>query len=225
MKKILIAIPTLNSIPIEFFLSMVNLKAVDQTEISVVANSLVYTARNALALKAIDEGFDWILWLDSDMVFPRDTLVNLMECAEKNNLDYVCGLMFTRAMPCEPVFYKQVVWEQDPKTGAVVKHGAEKYFDYPKNNRPFSIAGSGMGCVLGKTSVIRDVAAKFQCSPFEPMPFLGEDISFCWRLGRLGYKLYCDSRVKVGHVGSYVFNEETFKESEAKKNADSGEPV
>ena len=225
MKKILIAIPCQREVPTEFFLSMIGLQTVEQTEISVVANSLVYTARNALALKAIDESFDYIFWIDSDMVFPRDTLVKLYECAEKNNLDYVSALMFTRAMPCEPIFYKQVLWEQDPKTGAVIKHGAEKYFDYPRNDRPFEIGGSGMGCVLMKTSVVKEIAERFQCSPFEPMPFLGEDISFCWRLGRLGHRMYCDGRVKVGHVGSYVYKEETHLECEAKKNADSGKSV
>ena len=216
MKKILIAIPCLRDVPTEFFLSLMSLKLPDGCELGVVANSLVYMARKQLALKAIDEGFEYIFWLDSDMTFQKETLMRMLECVEKNNIDYLSALMFTRSMPCEPIFYKRVVWKQDPETGVVTDHGAEKYFDYPKD-RVFPIGGSSMGCVLMKTDIVKKCAESFCMSPFEPMPFIGEDLSFCWRLNRLGIKMYCDSRIKVGHIGSWVFDENTFKESEAKK--------
>lgn len=208
MKKILIAIPTMATVPIEFMLSMLGLQTVEQTEVSVVANSLVYTARNQLALKAIEEKFDYILWLDSDMVFPSDTLKKLYEKAEKNNLDFISGLYFSRTQPQKPVVYKSIDWEQDPKT-ALIKHSAEPWYDYPKD-QIFGIGGSGFGCVLVKTSLIKLIAERFQVSPFEPMPFLGEDLAFCWRVSKLGKRMYCDSRVKLGHVGSFVFDEESY---------------
>ena len=211
MKKVLIAIPCQREVPIEFMLSLMSLKTPEGCELGVVANSLVYMARKQLTLKAIEEGFEYILWLDSDTTFQRDTLVNMLECVEKNHLDYLAALMFTRAMPCEPIFYKQVIWERDPATGLVTDHGAEKYFDYPKD-RVFSIGGSGMGCVLMKTSILKECAEFFGMSPFEPMPFIGEDLSLCWRLGKLGVRMYCDSRIKTGHVGSFVFDENTFME-------------
>ena len=35
----------------------------------------------------------------------------------------------------------------------------------------------------------------------------GEDLSFCIRAQELGRKIYCDSRIKMGHVGLRVFEE------------------
>ena len=209
--KVLIAIPTLNSVPIEFFMSILGLKMVEDTEVSIVANSLVYQARNQLALKAIDEGYDYVLWLDSDMVFASDTLTRLLDDAEKYKVDYVAGLAFWRHKPTNPVIYKRVLWGQN-KDGTI-EHGAEIWKDYPKD-KFFEIGGSGMGCVLVRTSVIRKVAETFKCSPFEPMPFMSEDLSFCWRLARLGFPMYCDSRIKVGHVGQYIFDEAFYLEQE-----------
>lgn len=210
--KVLIAIPTLSTVPIEFFLSILNLKMADQTEVSVVANTLVYQARNQLALKAIDENFDYVFWIDSDMVFPSDTLVRLIKSAEEHEADYVAGLAFWRHKPTNPVVYDELVWKQDPETG-LIDHGARIWKNYPKDCF-FECAGTGMGCVLVRTSVIRKVAETFKCSPFEPMPFMSEDLSFCWRLNRLGVKMYCDSRIKVGHVGQYIFDEAFYLEQE-----------
>ena len=134
-------------------------------------------------------------------------LLKLMEDAEQG-MDYVCGLYFKRTLPTNPVIAKTITWERDSKTG-VVNHGAELYLDYPKD-QVFEIAGSGFGCVLTKTQLILDAAEQFAMSPFDPLPSLGEDYSFCWRVGMMGRKLYCDSRVKVGHVGTYVYGETTY---------------
>jgi hypothetical protein len=40
----------------------------------------------------------------------------------------------------------------------------------------------------------------------------GEDISFCLRVKELGKKMYCDSSVKMGHVGQFVYDEDSCKE-------------
>ena len=47
--------------------------------------------------------------------------------------------------------------------------------------------------------------------PFMPVGGFGEDLSFCLRAREAGLKLYCDSRVRCGHVGNVIFNEENCK--------------
>jgi len=205
--KVLIAIPTLNTICVEFFNSIMGLKTNGMAQIGIEVGSLVYEARNKLVLKALERECDYILWLDSDMVFTPDVLLKLMEDAELG-MDYVCGLYFKRTLPTNPVIAKTITWERDSETG-VVNHGAELYLDYPKD-QVFEIAGSGFGCVLTKTQLILDAAEQFAMSPFDPLPSLGEDYSFCWRVGKMGRKMYCDSRVKVGHVGTFIYGEDTY---------------
>ena len=36
----------------------------------------------------------------------------------------------------------------------------------------------------------------------------GEDLAFCLRVKDLGKKVYCDSRIKVGHIGYKTFGED-----------------
>lgn len=210
MKKILIAIPTMSTVPTEFLASMLGLETVEKTKISIAANSLVYMARNQLSMQAIDNCFDYIFWLDSDMTFSRDALKRLYQTAVSADFDLVSGIYFTKSIPPKPVVYKEVKWDADED--GIINHEAEPWYDYPKN-KVFGIGGVGFGGVLVKTQAILDVAEKFRCSPFEPLPMLGEDLSFCWRMGVLGKNMVCDSRVKFGHVGTYVFDEGVYAET------------
>ena len=215
--KILIAVPMLHECRAEFTVSMLNLMGnlpnTADFAISVKIGSLVYEARNYLAMKAITDECDHILWLDSDMTFTPEDIFLLVEDMDQG-MDYVTGLCFSRQLPTNPVIAKEIRWERNEKTG-VVTHGADLYKDYPRD-QVFEIGGSGMACCLMKTDLLKDVAESFRLSPYYPMPQLGEDYSFCWRLHKLGVKMFCDSRVKIGHIGAYNFNEETYLRQEMK---------
>ena len=204
--KILIATPMLGTVNANFLTSMMALQGEGHTQYAVEIGSLVYMARNRLAAKAVDGGFDYILWLDSDMIFPSNVIKALMHDA-RQGLEYVSGLYFRRRLPTEPVICKDVVWERGED--GVIKHGAEPYMDYPRDSI-FEIAGSGLGFCLMKVDIVKEVAKQFMMPPFDPMPALGEDFSFCWRLKKLGVPMYCDSSVKCGHAGEVIFDENTF---------------
>lgn len=215
--KVMIAIPCMRSIPTEFFGAIINLNNNGNTVLAIEANSLVYWARNQLTIKAMkDFKCDYILWLDSDMTFEPDLLIKLLTDAVENDLDFVTGLCFTRVMPTKPTICKKILWGQDSEGNT--QGGAETYVDYPKDQL-FEIAGAGLACALVKVSAIDDVGIKCKMSPFQPLPQLSEDYSFCFRLQQLGYKMWCDSRVKVGHVGSMIYNENVWLEQEKKNEA------
>ena len=82
--------------------------------------------------------------------------------------------------------------------------------DYPKNAL-FKVAGSGLAFVLMNTSMIEAVNKKYGYM-FSPIVGMGEDLSFCFRAASLGYDMYCDSRVKVGHIGQVIYNESFISE-------------
>ena len=195
--KTVIAIPTMGSIKIDTFSSFVQLISED-TSWTVTRNSVVYMAREELAQKAKNAGAEYIFWIDSDMKFPPDTLMKLMEDAEKG-MDFVSGICFTKTTPPNPTILKRFEGE----TGII-------YHDYPKD-QVFEVAASGFGCCLMKTSL-------YEKGVFYPLPNWGEDYSFCIRMKEKGIKMYCDSRVKVGHVGDFDYNEELYQI--ARKNYD-----
>lgn len=213
LKKYLIAIPCLDSIPTPTVASLISMRRVGASKVSFLANSLVYDARNMLAAEALDTGAERILWLDSDMVFD----VNLMQMLAKDmdeGHDYVTALYFRRHIPTSPVLYKSV---DVVKTDDGMRGKTEVYKDYPRNTL-FPIAGSGFGAVMTSAEIVKAVYDAFGY-PFAPMPgVLGEDLSFCWRARQLGYELFCDSRIKARHVSSITIGEEHYERQEGSKN-------
>lgn len=205
--KILIALPMLSTVDARFMSSLMGIQRIGTVRMALEIDSLVYMARNKLALKAIMEEFDYIFFIDSDEEFKPDTLVKLYETAQQGK-DYVTGLYFKRTFPTEPVIQKRIEWERDKETGKI-NVVADTYTDYPRDS-VFEIEGSGLGCTLIKTDIIKKVVQKFAISAFDPLPSFGEDFSFCWRLKQLGIKMWCDSRVKVGHIGTFVYDEDSY---------------
>lgn len=218
--RVLIAIPAMRSVQTDFFISVINLEYNGNTLLSVAANSLVYDARNFLVKKAIENDVDYILFIDSDMVFDSKILINLLKDAVENDYEYITALTFRRQFPTSPTIAKTLTWYQDKDTN--LPHGAaEVYADYPRDQL-FEIAGSGLACTIVKLEAIGRAANAYQMSPFEPLPNLSEDYSFCFRLKELGIKMYCDSRIKIGHVGDFIFNEDVFlKQEKENKNGHS----
>ena len=75
--RTLVAIPCMDMVQTSFMKSLLRLMSVDETQISFRVSSLVYNSRNQLAAEAISQGYDRILFLDSDMVFQPDLLIRL----------------------------------------------------------------------------------------------------------------------------------------------------
>ena len=202
--KTLVAIPCMDMVPTRFLFSCLNLRTDENVEFSLTESSLVYDSRNQLSKKAIEEGFERILWLDSDMVFKPDLFERLSERLDAG-YQMVSGLYFKRKQPICPVLYKECgAYEKDGKHTVYVT----TYDDYPKDSL-FEIAACGFGGVMMTTDIVKQVAEKFGL-PFSPILGFGEDLSFCCKVARLGIKMYCDSAVKLGHVGYKTFDESDY---------------
>ena len=96
--KTLVAVPCLDMVQTSFMNSLLRLMSVDETQISFRVSSLVYDSRNLLAGEAVSQGYDRILFLDSDMVFQPDLLIRLSKDLDEGR-DYVCGLFFSSIPP------------------------------------------------------------------------------------------------------------------------------
>lgn len=183
--KILIAIPTLDYVHVDFMKSLLALTEAIECphEISIQSGTLVYMAREKLANKAINEGFDFVLWLDSDMVF-QPTLLEDLQFSRK---DFITGVYQAR----RPGFTSCIFEKIDLDSFRSVER-------YPSDI--FRVEGCGFGCVLIKTEILKHVMQTYKTC-FMPIKGYGEDIAFCLRARDLGYKLYCDPHVVCGHIG------------------------
>lgn len=211
--RTLIAIPAMDMIHTVFFKSILSMDRVGETMFSTTSSSLVYDARNSLSRKAIEEGFDRVLWFDSDMEFAPDFMKRLSQDLD-DGCEMVSGLYFKRKAPVEPCIYQEVGYFHSEEKKEVTPV-ALTYDDYPKDQL-FEIGGCGFGGVMMAVDLLKKVVQEFG-QPFSPVLGFGEDLSFCKRVSHVGGKIWCDSRAKMGHVGQGTITEETYFSLRAKK--------
>lgn len=206
--KTLIALPCMDTVHTIFMKSLLSMDRIGQTGFAFSCSSLIYDARNKLAKQAVNEGYDRVLWLDSDMDFQPDLLKRLSEDMDEGR-ELVSGLYFKRKAPVKPVIYKDIGMLKNENDDGMTPV-AVAYEDYPQDS-VFTIAGCGFGGCLVSVDLIKRIGDKFGL-PFSPIMGFGEDLSFCIRASELGVELFCDSRVKMGHVGLGTITEETYKQ-------------
>lgn len=211
MKRILIAIPCMDDVKTAFAASLAMLQAPPDTEITIhtLQNSLIYDSRNRLASYAVSHGFDYVLWLDSDMGFKSSTLIKLYDDIRMVKDSIISGLYFRRVRPYSPVIFKTCNAETCKWEG---------YDDYPKDDL-FEVEGVGFGCILMDIQVFLDIAAEQKNAGFfNPFLNFGEDLAFCTRARKQGYHIYVDSRIKCTHYGTIGVSEELFEAMKGAKN-------
>lgn len=204
--KTLIAIPTHDNVPVEFVRSFLNIQKPEGTTYSIIPGTLIYEARNLIAQKAVENEFDRVLWLDSDMIVPPDALVRLAADMELTGADFVTGLYFRRKPPTTPVISADFYWRVNDD--GQVETGATSFVNYPKDT-VFRVKGTGFGCCMTSGALLRELVEKYG-SPFSPLMGIGEDFAFCYRATLAGRAILCDSRIKCGHIGTYVYDERAF---------------
>lgn len=196
--KVFIAIPSMDTLSAKFAQSLVNLLNCPRKydiEVGFHVGSLVYDSRNQLAERAINSNADYVFWLDSDMTFMPDTLHMMLMTLINNHLPMLTGMYYRRRPPFTPTLFKEVTISP---VGVRCDHFAE---DEIPENELFEVAGCGFGCVLMRKDVLWNVMIQQNQDGllFSPIKGVGEDLSFCWRARKSGYKIMCDPTIALGH--------------------------
>lgn len=202
--KLLIAIPTNDYMHYQFVECLTKLvKRLDEDgidyDIAYQGATLVYVGRDKLANKAMNECYTHMLWLDSDMIFTEDLLDDLMYSGKP----FVTGIAHSRRAPHVSCIFKEIWPKVDRWEGC----------EYPI--QAFRIGGCGFACVLIETEIVRNVYNK-NGTAFFPMRELGEDLAFCKRATDMGYEIWAEPSVKLGHIGHiaiYPKYEELYRSS------------
>lgn len=202
--RTMIAIPCMDMVHTLFFASFVAMNKPEGTEVAIASCSLIYEARHTLAKKAIDDGFDRVMWLDSDMVFEPD-LLNRLSADLDQGLDFVTAVYFSRKNPINPIVY-ETCHPTKLKNGDLYPT-VKSFREIPEEL--FEIEGCGFGAAMMTTDLIRRAGPL----PFYPTDKYGEDLSFCRKVREAGAKLYCDGRIRLGHIGSTIINEESWRKA------------
>lgn len=210
MKKILIAIPCMEQVSADFAhsLAVITSMPVEGATLSIQMqkSSLIYESRNTLCKNAIQNGADYIMWFDSDMILPADTIQKMYQNM-KDGKDFVSGVYYRRVKPYTPVLFKELELNND-------KPKWTNYDNYPKD-RLFKVGGCGFGCVMFNTQMLFDIASKNK-GWFTPFGGLGEDLAFCQNARDEGYDLWVDPSIQCGHCGSLIVTRELYESLEGK---------
>lgn len=163
-----------------------------------LAGTLIFDQREKLAKNALDEGCDYILWIDADMRFPKDTIERLLAHDKP-----ICGVnATTRTFPTKPTA-KNLKVDIEAKTNQWIpivskgKTGLEK------------VTSIGCGVMLVKREVFENTPAPWFW--FYQIPgnrVLGEDVHFCVAAQDAGYETWVDHDLsnQIGHIGQYTFS-------------------
>ena len=200
--KTLIAIPCMDQVPALFAQSLTTMHMIGECKIAFQIGSLIYTSRDDLARYAMQEGFDYVMWLDSDMIFPTDFYERMLKTMTDNDLDILSGIYYKRKPPYSPVIFSRMRLNGRTWDYSWVE-------DVPEDM--FEIEACGFGCVLMKTEVLLSVQLKHGYL-FHPMQNGGEDVAFCWRARDCGYKIMCDPKIVCGHVGNVIITDTLYKQ-------------
>jgi hypothetical protein len=159
--------------------------------LNVTGDILVQYARERFAQSVIEMDADYLFMIDDDMLAPPDLFFKLVA----NDKDICAALAFTRNPDHKPVIY-DVIEGIDPVTKK--DYYINKFaMNYPRNTL-VQCDAVGFGAVLIKRAVIDAMKEP----RFMGLTGAGEDITFCHKAKKLGFEVWMDTRVKLGHLGA-----------------------
>ena len=210
--QIAIAMATHENVPATFTYDLAKLSAFTAVSMpedvglafAMVSGTYVHRARQQLLKDLLQTGsFSHILWLDTDMRFPKESLALLM----RHDLPVVGINYVKREIPTDYVAIEKLPLDvNDPKDKGV------RLVTTAASSGVVRVDALGFGLVLMKTSVLKDLPDP-ELEPwfwFEYLPGqrqLGEDVYFCRLLKRLGVPVYVDQDLSqhCAHVGQFDY--------------------
>jgi hypothetical protein len=166
--------------------------------------SVISASRNQLSesfMNRVDA--DYLFWLDSDIEFPPYGLYRLIS----RDLDIVGGVYYRKEATARPLVMRL---QEDNMFTTIL--------DFP-TDRVFECDGIGTGFLLIKRKVfeaftpeaIKELGPPFGIGYGPTGMEEGEDLSFCRRAQKLGFKIWADPTVPLKHVGRFGYGREQFE--------------
>ncbi len=190
LPRVAICFPSADMVHADFALALAGLcNSTQPIETPLVNNksSIVAMARNNGVKCAQDMRADFILFLDSDMTFPRSTLHRLL--ARRKD---IVGATYIKRVP--PFSLLGAVFDRDQ---TLDEQGLIRMRHMPT------------GCLLIRMTVFEKLSAPhFRFLTNEATGEIhGEDYVFCDRAHDAGFEIWCDAALslELGHIGQRIF--------------------
>ena len=176
---------------------------------------------------SIAGGADYLFFMDMDQTFPADTLDRLFEIISDDR-PVVSGMYYLKMEPYSPVLGRYVDWDDElkkhkdafDKLGFVHSDGRQlvmwRSFTYFEKTYPFQADVIGLGCVLMKTSIFKNLEKPYfrytrDPRPEHPFATMDEVMPFCAQLKKQNIPIWVDPRVQCGHLINIESNNALFE--------------
>jgi glycosyltransferase involved in cell wall biosynthesis len=205
--KLMIAIPcSWPSLPREFVMNLLAATSSSEmsrlSELGITEHAVVFNtsfpldlSRNQLCRQALETGADYLLFLDADMVYPRDFIYDLIRA----DVDVISPLYFKKVPPYAAV--------------CAYRRSDDRQLLVPlmKYERGLvEVDVTGCGGMLIRREVLEKVGSPwFAYDIYKPTGEMtvSEDVTFCEKVQQAGFKVMVDTRIVAGHIGSQVVGE------------------
>lgn len=184
--------------------------------VHMVNSSLIDSSRNTLVKEALECGATHLLWLDTDMTFPHDTVIRLL----KRNVPIVTVNAVTRRFPIRTTAFKRIDAE----------HGLHAYLNTDETSTGLEVVEAcGFSVAMMKASVFEKVQPPAFLTTYDKGTGLwkGEDVYFCEQARAAGFEIHVDHDLskEIGHVGLMEYRLEhaaVMRECDVESGARSG---
>lgn len=207
--KIAICLPTHDMVPAGFMYDLANLTGftgmslmadgIADIALNMMSGTIIQASREDLAQRAVEISTTHMLWLDTDMKFPKDSLIRLL-----NRNKPIVGINYSvRKVPAEFVAYESL--EPDPDT--LIR---PRLRTIPGETTGLQKAAAiGFGLVLVQTPVLYDMPKPwFDFKWVGPgADWKGEDVHFCEQATEAGYDIWVDADLsaRCAHIGQFQY--------------------
>ena len=188
--KIAIGIATTGTVKTKTLFSVVQLvKKFPNSNLVVWEGCNVHQSRENIVMEALKSNCTHILFIDSDMLFEANVVHELL----KRDRDIIGVDTNLRKLPLTSTV------KTTDEQGNLIKN------DQPDGT--IEVYAVGTGFMLIKLDVFKKLKHPWFMMEHDDKGnmLVGSDMWFCRLARRSGYKIYCDSTVKVGHIGDYVY--------------------
>jgi len=150
----------------------------------------VQQMRNMACNFAVENNFDYIFMVDTDMQYPMDSIVRLI----KHDKDFIVGSATERHPPFYPTQYKKLNVKN-------FKAKSNRVFISNKDKDIIKIGFTGVVGALIKVDIFKKLNKPYFKVEYKKNneDVIGSDIYFCNQLNKKRIKLYLDPQVKYKH--------------------------
>jgi hypothetical protein len=189
MNKVMIGIPTAEMARRADFYDYLNILVKPEGTIATSSHAQSPAkGRNLIIQQALDNECTHVFFIDDDVALPPNTLNKLLEWDK----DMISGLYFMRNYPHYPIAF-----DVADEVGKCTHH-----FLQDEESGLLKVIATGLGCCLIKTEVFKAMEQQWiRLGQLESDQWC-DDIDFFLRANKLGFELYCDLDMRIGHMAS-----------------------